>query len=193
MNMTARLQGILLRPRDEWRAIDGEPTNATTLYRSYVVPLAAIGPVAAFISAAVFGASVPFVGQIGTPVGTALIQAIVSYALALVAPYVLALVAGALAPSFGAKAETAQALKLAVYSSTAFWLAGVFAIVPGLSFLSILGLYSLYLLYLGIPILMKVSAERALTYTVALVVVAAVIFIVIGAVTAAVTGLGAAV
>lgn len=62
-----------------------------------------------------------------------------------------------------------------------------------LSFLSIVGLYSLYLRYLGVPIFMEVSADRALTPTVAVVVVAAVIFLVVGAVTAAVSGLGAAV
>jgi hypothetical protein len=42
--------------------------------------------------------------------------------------------------------ETA-AMKLAVYSPTAAWLAGVFAILPPLAILGILGLYSLYIFW----------------------------------------------
>ncbi|HEY6050157.1 MAG TPA: YIP1 family protein, partial [Thermoanaerobaculia bacterium] len=86
------------------------------------------------------------------------------------------------APRFGGQPGRIAALKLAVYSSTAAWLAGVFSLVPALSILSLLGLYSLYLLYLGVPVLMKVPRDRALGYTIAAVVAAVVLFAVIGAV-----------
>ena len=71
-------------------------------------------------------------------------------------------------------------------------LAGVFALVPGLSFLSILGLYSLYLLYLGLPVLMKVPQEKAMSYTVAVVVVALIVLIVIAVISGIIIG-GAAI
>jgi hypothetical protein len=74
-----------------------------------------------------------------------------------------------------------SAFKLAAYAATASWLAGVFTLVPGLSFLSILGLYSLYLLYIGAPILMKVPADRALSYTAVVIVVGIVIALVAAA------------
>ncbi len=48
--------------------------------------------------------------------------------------------------------------------------------------LGILGLYSLYLLYLGLPRLMKSPAEKARGYTVVVILVAVVLFILIGAV-----------
>ena len=51
---------------------------------------------------------------------------------------------------------------------------------PGLRFLGILGLYSLFLLYLGLPTLMKVPQEKALSYTVVVIVAAIVLFMVIG-------------
>ena len=54
-------------------------------------------------------------------------------------------------------------------------------LVPALSFLQILGLYSLYLLYLGLPLLMKAPEERALVYTVVVIVVGMVIMAVISA------------
>jgi hypothetical protein len=70
-------------------------------------------------------------------------------------------------------------LKLAAYSYTAGWLAGIFVIIPALGILSIVGLYSIYLLYTGIPVLMKAPREKSLGYTVAVVVAAIIIFVVI--------------
>ena len=59
-------------------------------------------------------------------------------------------------------------------SATAGWVAAIFNLIPGLGFLSILGLYSLYLLYLGLPILMKVPEDKSVVYTIVIVVVGAV-------------------
>lgn len=73
-----------------------------------------------------------------------------------------------------------QALKVAVYSNTPAWLAGIFVLVPALDFLQILGLYSVYLLYLGLPVLMKAPRDKAVIYTVVVVIAAIVIFAVIG-------------
>lgn len=73
-----------------------------------------------------------------------------------------------------------QALKVAAYSSTAAWLAGIFILIPALGFLQILGLYSLYLLYLGLPRLMKTPEDKALVYTAIVIVAAFVIIAIIG-------------
>jgi hypothetical protein len=56
----------------------------------------------------------------------------------------------------------------------------VFALVPGLRLLQILGLYSLYLLYLGLPTLMKAPRGKAVEYTVVVVLAAVVLFMLIG-------------
>jgi hypothetical protein len=72
-----------------------------------------------------------------------------------------------LAPAFGARKDFAAALNLTVYSTTPVWLAGMFLLVPGLSFLIILGLYGAYLLWAGLPILMRSPPERALPYAAA--------------------------
>jgi hypothetical protein len=69
---------------------------------------------------------------------------------------------------------------VAAYSSTASWVAGIFGLIPGVRFLTILGLYSLYLLYLGLPVLMKSPKEKALGYTVVVIIAAIVLFMVIG-------------
>ena len=98
--------------------------------------------------------------------------AVVRYCGSLVMTYVLALIIDALAPTFGGEKSPIQALKVAAYSSTAFWVAGIFSIMTLLSILSLLGFYSLYLLYVGLPRLMKAPQEKAMGYTVIVIVCA---------------------
>jgi len=183
MNLVERAKRLLLTPQPEWQVIDAEPTTTSELYTQYVIPLAAIGPVARVIGFALIGIHVPFSGvTYRTPIGRALVGAVVSYVLALVGVYVLAMIIDMLAPSFGGTTNRMQALKVAAYSSTAAWLAAIFAIVPGLSILGILGLYSIYLLFVGLPILMKSPADKAGSYTVVVILVAIVLFMLIGVV-----------
>ena len=103
-----------------------------------------------------------------------------TYVLSLAAVYILALIIDALAPTFNGQKSQIQALKVAAYSSTASWVAGIFHLIPGLRLLTILGLYSLYLLYLGLPIVMKASREKAVAYTAVVILAAIVLFMVIG-------------
>ncbi len=180
MALAERVKRILLAPKEEWPVIDGEAATVAGLYTGYIVPLAAIGPVAQAIGYSVFGVSMPFMGTHRTPIGSAVTGAVVTFVLTLVGVYVLALIIDALAPTFGGTRNQIQALKVAAYSSTASWLAGIFALVPGLRILGILGLYSLYLLYLGLPVLMKSPADKALGYTVVVILAGVVLFMLIG-------------
>lgn len=182
MNLVERVKRILLSPKTEWEVIDAEPTTPAELYTRYIVPLAAIGPVAQLIGYSVFGITVPFAGTYRVPIGSAITQAIVMYVLTLAGTYVLALIIDALAPTFNGQRSQIQALKLAAYSLTASWVAGIFALVPGLRILTLLGLYSLYLLYLGIPVLMKSPKEKAVGYTVVVIIAAIVLSIITGAI-----------
>jgi hypothetical protein len=177
MNLVERVKRILLSPQAEWEVIDTEPTTAAELYTRYIVPLAAIGPIAQVIGFSVFG----FMGY-RVPIGSALTYALATYVLTLVGTYLLGLIIDTLAPTFDGKRSLIQGLKVAAYSSTAAWVAAIFALIPALSILSIAGLYSLYLLYLGLPILMKSPKEKAVGYTVVVILAAIVIFVVIGAI-----------
>ena len=84
----------------------------------------------------------------------------------------------ALAPTVGATKNRVQALKVAAYSLTASWLVCVIGLIPSLSMLWILGLYSLYLLWIGLPKLMKVPADKVIGYVVASIVCAAVVMMI---------------
>ena len=64
----------------------------------------------------------------------------------------------------------------------------MFNIIPALAFLGILGVYSLYLLSTGIAALMKPAADRAVSYTIAVIVSAIIVLIVIFGITAMLFG-----
>jgi hypothetical protein len=168
-----RVKGILLKPKDEWALIDGESTSIADIYKSYVIPLAAIGPVATLIHSLVFG-----YGAFGITYRpsfmSAISTAIISYLATLVIVYLLALLIDFLAPKFDATPNRDKAFKLAAYSATAGWVAAIFNLIPGLGMLTILGLYSVYLLYVGLPIMMKVPEDKSIVYTAITIVSAAV-------------------
>ncbi|HET6725605.1 MAG TPA: Yip1 family protein [Gammaproteobacteria bacterium] len=179
--LAQRARNILFRPRQEWDIIAAEDTPAKALYLRYILPLAAIGPVAAFIRDSIFGVSIPLVGHYRIPIGSGIAEAVVAYALTLIGVYVLAFVIAELAMAFGGEKSLPQALKVAAYSSTPVWVAGVLHLVPLLGILILFaGIYSLYLLYLGLPPLMRAPREKSVGYTLGVIVAAIVIYIVIG-------------
>lgn len=181
-----RVKAILLTPKDEWPKIDARAQSIGDIYKSWVIPLAAIGPVAGFIGSVVFGHS--FFGITYRPgIMAALGTAIIQYVLTLIGVYLLALVIDGLAPQFGAVQNRTQAFKVAAYGATAAWVAGIFGILPAIGFLGILGFYSLYLIFLGLPVVMKAPAEKAAGYTAVVVLVTLVLGLVLGALTAPLT------
>jgi Yip1 domain len=175
-----RVKNILTTPKTEWPVIDSEPDTIAGIYKNYVMILAAIGPVCLLIGLLAFGMS-----YISFSLGYLLAQAVVSYLMALAGCYILALIIDTLAPSFGGTKDMVKAFKVAAYSYTAAWVVGIFYLLPLLAILGLVGaLYSLYLLYLGLPVLMKTPADKAVVYTVAIIVAAIIVYVVIGAITA---------
>lgn len=181
MNLIERAKRILLQPKSEWVVIEGESTSVADLYKGYIVLLAAITPLAGIIGMSLVGVSMPLTGTYRVPLASGIVHALTSYVLTLAGVFIIALIIDALAPSFGGQKNQIQALKVAAYSSTPSWLAGVVMILPMLGIITLLAaLYGLYLLYLGLPLLMKVPQEKAVGYTVVVVVAAIVVMMVIG-------------
>jgi hypothetical protein len=167
-----RVKGILVAPAAEWQAIEREPGDASVLFIRYVAILALIPALARLIGRSLIGGY--------TPISTGLFGAIAGYLLTFAVVYAVALVIHALAPRYGAQRSLPNALKLTVYAYTPVWLAGIFLLVPGLSFLTILGLYGIYLLWTGLPPLMRAPPEKALPYTAAVGACALVLAVVLG-------------
>jgi Yip1 domain len=180
MSLIDRVKNIILTPKTEWPVIDREPGDVPYIFTNYVAILAAIPAICGFIGMSIVGISLPGMGTIRMPVASGLLNAVVSYLLTFVTVYVVALVVDALAPTFSSRKNFESALKVTAYSFTPFWVCGFFLLIPGLRFLTILGLYGLYLLWLGLPVLMKSPQEKSIGYMAAVVISAIVIVIVLG-------------
>ena len=183
---------LLINPLPTWDEIADDDATIEAIYRRWVIPLAAIPAVCGAIGQLGFGTlhifgiyyHQSFVGILG--------RALVGYAMTLIGVYVLALVIDELAIQFGGERSRTQAFKVAAYSGTAGWVAGVFGLLPGVGWLFQLlgGLYSLYLLYLGLPKLMRSDPMRTLTYFVITLVVVIALGLLISMLSSCVTNFG---
>lgn len=179
MDLVSRARGLLTQPQVEWNTVAAEPASVGGLFTSYVVPLSAIPAVAGFI-----GATLLIGGAVSW---TALLTgAVISYILGLVGIFVLGKIIELLMPSFGAPADGIAAMKLAAYAPTASWIAGLFLLLPFVGgLLALVGaLYSIYLFYVGVPVVARVPAQKAVLFTLAVFVVALLVNLVIGGIVA---------
>jgi hypothetical protein len=184
-SLVQRALNLLLHPVETWDAIEAEPDSIERLFRHWVLPLAAIPPIARMLGQISFGSFEIFGIRFYHPnFFWAFGDAVASYALTLVSVYLLALVVDHFAPQFGGERSRTQAFKLIAYSGTAAWVAGAFRILPEAGgVFAILGvLYSLYLLSLGLPKLMRSAPVFTLNYFALTLVAAVVMAIVIGSV-----------
>jgi len=159
-----RALGIITKPNEEWKKIKGEKATVAGLFTNYAIILAAIPAIAGLIGWMVIGRS--FMGiTIRVPIGRSVMWSILMYVFSLVGVYILALVIDFLAPNFGSGKDITDSTKIAVYSTTPSWIAGVFYIIPALGMLAMVaGFYSLYLLFLGIKEIKGPKGDKATPY-----------------------------
>lgn len=177
-NLFERVKNILLAPRKEWPVIEREFTEPAFLFVRYVAILALIPALAGFIGQSLVGVKVS-VGTFREPVVSGLANAAISYLLSFVIVYLVAMAIDLVAQSFSGRRNFMHALKLSVYAHTPVWLAGIFLLMPGLRFLTVLGLYSFYLLGTGATPLLDVPRNRAPFFALAIIVLAFVLVVVL--------------
>jgi hypothetical protein len=191
-SLVARVLNMLLHPAETWDVIEAEPATVEGLYRGWVLPLAAVPAVARAIGLFSFRGFQIFGMHYEPSFVSVLGDAVASYALTLIAIYLMALVVDQFALQFGGERSRTQAFKLMAYSGTAAWVSGVFLLLPTVGGLFVLlgGLYSLYTLYLGLPKLMRSSPAMTLNYFALILVMAVILALVIGALTSCVGNYG---
>jgi hypothetical protein len=181
MNIVERAKRLCLAPDAEWAVIAGERATLGSLMTGYVLPLAALSALGSLLGTMFIGLGIAFAFRV----------AIMSLVMTAIGVVILSVVIDALAPTFGAAKNSESAAKVAAYSPTPAWLAGITQIIPILgNIIVVIGaLYSLYLLYLGLMRVMKSADDKAVGYTVVVVIVAIVVGVAVSYITAMV-GLG---
>ena len=164
------------------------PATTMGIMVNYVAVLAAIPFIATLIGYLwYYSLYIPF-GFAGSFVAYAFVYAILTYILDVIGVYVIAMVIGILAPSFGSTSNQIKNLKLASFIFTPVFLIGALNIIPFLGVLEFLGiLYGLYILYLGLPIMLGTPKDKAVTYVVAVVVATFIVYLIIGFIVGAVS------
>ena len=164
--LLSRVKGMLLSPRVEWSLIAAESQATPRLYTGFVMPLAILDALIAFIHVSIVGTTEPLIGTVRVPVTGGLITALLVFGCGLSGIFVIAWIIDALAPFFGAMRNRRVASAVAAYASTPIWLATAFVpfptLWPPLQVLAVI--YHTYLLYLGLRLLIKAPRDRVLGY-----------------------------
>ena len=121
---------------------NGDPAY---LFSRYVAVLALIPALSALSARRVIGVVEPGAAQCARRSLDGLFGAILGYVISCAMVLLLGLFIDPLAPLFGGRRDFDSAFKLAVYSFTPVWLAGIFLLLPGLRFLVLAGAYGVYL------------------------------------------------
>jgi len=169
IELVHRVQGILLKSREEWIKIKEEFFPLISqLFSSYVLILAAIPPVIGFLANLLYGDfRKPYSGWSWNVAGKNLLFSIVTYIFSLIVVYVIGRIINVLAPIFSSRRSNINSLKLAIYSLTPYWIGGVLYLVPrtGWVLRSLIALYGIYILYSGFAAsLMETPREKVLKY-----------------------------
>jgi len=182
MKIFDRIKGIILNPKTEWETISQENTSSMTLLTTYLIPLALIPTIAAFIGYGLIGYRVPFIGHVaGLSWGVK--WAIIMFVNMVAGVYISAFVIDLLATNFGAEKNFDKSFALVAYSYTPSMVAGILYLLPSLRILpGLAGLYGLYLLYVGLKPMKKSPDDKTTTYFVISLLVIIVVYIVLSAI-----------
>lgn len=188
-SIAQRAKAILINPASEWPRIATEDTSTREVATGYVIPLMLLGPVCGSIGTVLIGWNSFGYGPYATiyrPSLAGIVSgAAIAFVLTLISFYFLTILAHVLAPRFGATEGESRSFKLVAYSMTPALLVGALSIWPALAPLHLLALYGLYLLYAGASPMLGTPRDKAMSYTVVLVLCALVLNLVVAGLTAA--------
>jgi len=188
-NLIQRVINILTKPKEEWHVIAAEEPNTIKLIGGYVFILALIPAISGFIKYGILGVTI--MGYTSQSIAGGIQIAITQLLSALIGVFLLAWVIDLLAPSFDSTKNFGRSLQLAVYSSTAQWVAGILMLVSvTMSMLIVLiGLYAIYLMAVGMPVLKNTPQAKVVGYVVVTIIAMIVIGLLLGLTLTAILGL----
>lgn len=172
---------IVLNQNAEWSRVMSDESERQSLLR-YGMTLILIAYALRFLLSLLFSSILSAFVPYGTLYMVS--SVVVEFALAIAALFFVPQILAALAPSFGGKNDSLNALKLYVFAATPAWLGMALSVIPVLGWLAAIagGLYGIYLFWQHFADAMSIPAEKKVGYVILAVVVLAVIQIVIGAI-----------
>jgi hypothetical protein len=171
--LIGRIRGLLLDPDATWQAVKAEPASIPDLLREFVFKLAAVPAVAHFLG---WWVIVGFWNSVA--------RSVLFLALSIALVWGVSRLIGLLAAPFGAEENEAGCFKVAAHSLAPYFVAGALYLVPPLmSLVPICGLYGFFLLMRGLPAVLDVPAERAMSIAILVSVAMFLLFILIGRLT----------
>lgn len=170
---------IVLHQNAEWTRMMTEETDRASLLR-YGLTLMLIAYALLFVLTALFwmaiGSVIPFSAL------HAVMAVGVQCALSVASLYFVPQILATLAPSFGGKNDSLNALKLFVFAGTPAWLGTAIGIVPIVGWLLALAgaIFAIYLFWQHVAEAMSIPADKKIGYVVVGILILAVVSIVIG-------------
>jgi len=191
--LLAHIWGLFVHPAHEWQVIkDSNKTLGQVL--GYIMVLAAIPVLSGFIGTTQFGWQVGSAETVRLTTASAGIIALLYYLVIIVAVFSVGWMIHWMGATYGADQPLTQCIVLAAFIPAPLFLVGIFQLVPILWLNLLVGLpalaYTVFLLYVGIPAVMEIPAERGFLFASAVLAVGLVGLVGLLAVTVILWGIG---
>ncbi len=172
---------VLMTQNAEWTRVMSDENDKQSLIR-YGMVLITIAYAIVFVLSLVFTSGMG--GFVAFSTTYVITMVVVQFVLGILSLYFIPMILAALAPSFGGKNDSLNALKLFVFAETPAWISTAVSRIPILGWLiAIAGaIYAIYLFWNHVDEAMSIPADKKVGYVIVSVVVLAVIFFVIGAI-----------
>ena len=194
--LQAIIPKIIFNPNSVFENLRDNQASTMTLLLTALIPLALIGPIAAFFGTTQIGWSVANGPPVTLTTKSALQICAAYFAGIVVATLTVARFIQWMSETYGEQQEFTRCLLLAISAAAPLYLCGLLQAWPIVWLNYIIGLpvlaYSVYLLYLGINVLLEVPKDRAFLFGSAVLAVGMVALVGLLAATVALWGYGIA-
>lgn len=159
--------GFFVDPVREWESVRAEDADLMAALR-HVLLLAAIPVLSGYLGTTQFGWQIGTAESVRLTVRSAATIALLYYAVIVAAVFSMGWMIRWMGQTYGASQSLSRCVVLAAYIPIPLFLVGVAQLYPVLWFNLLVGLpaaaYTVFLLFIGIPVMMEIPAERGFLF-----------------------------
>ena len=188
------ITSLLSNPSNGWEKIREANLDVRQCYGRYVVPMALIAPVAAFVGTTQVGWQIGQGDPVKLTIASALKISFATFFAMLIVIYVLAKTIHWMARTYDSKQAFTACFSLSAFTATPLYLVGAAMVYPMPWFVYFLGLpalgYCVALLYTGVPVMMEINKEKGFLFASAILAIGLVALVGLIVVTVSLWGFG---